>query len=281
MHSSRRARIDELTFLVEKGQFDQAYRLHVIGEWPYETLMGLQLSLLRLMADPIMARRLSSAGALTDRPLHRTLNTGLLLYQLIYDGLDAPDSRRLISYMNRAHKGRRIPQKEFAHVLAALMVVPIRYIEAFGWRQVIDPERTAALEFYTRLGSRMGIKWRPKTFAEAEAFLDVRDQDHIAFSVEGQELTRNIVSAFQDRVPAIMRPMVPYLIGAQTDTPRLNQALGLPDGGLTGRAASASYTWVRRSVLPFLRARVNPAFVPGQALGSLYPDGYTLADLIA
>lgn len=281
MHPSRRARIDELTLLVEEGRFDEAYRLHVIGEWPYETLMGLQLSLLRLMADPAMARRLSSAGALMDRPLHRTFNTGLLLYQLIYDGLDSSDSRKLISYMNRMHRGRRIPQKEFAYVLAALMVVPIRYIESFGWRSIVEAERTAAVEFYSRLGGRMGIKWRPTTFAEAEAFLDLKDQDHIGSSIEGRELTQSIISAFQDRVPMVVRPMVPYLIGAQTDTRRLNQALGLPDGGLAGRVVSAGYTRVRRSVVPFLPARTDPAFVPGQALGSLYPQGYTLADIIA
>lgn len=79
----------------------------------------------------------------------------------------------------------------------------------------------------------------------------------------------------------VVRPMVPYLIGAQTDTRRLNQALGLPDGGLAGRAVSTAYTRVRRSVVPFLPARTNPRFVPGQALGSLYPQGYTLADIIA
>jgi hypothetical protein len=77
-----------------------------------------------------------------------------------------------------------------AYVLAALLVVPARWLERYGWRGVTEHERRAAYLYYRELGRRMGVKDWPDSFEEVCAFLDEYEGRHFAYSAGGHVAAR-------------------------------------------------------------------------------------------
>ena len=94
-------------------------------------------------------------GEMTGKPAKRSYDTALLMYELIAYGLDDPQGREAVRIINRAHRPWPISDDDFRYVLAALIVVPMRWIEHRGWRPLLPAEREASAAFYRDVARHM------------------------------------------------------------------------------------------------------------------------------
>lgn len=276
MRNSRRRRLTELHAIAETGDWEQVYRRFALWEFPSEVRMGFQLAFLRPFAVPRMAEVLLRAGSITQDPEKRAYHTGIVIHELIVDGLEGARGRRMIAHMNRRHRDPQILQEDLTYVLCAFIVVPVRYAMRVGWRPVTAVEREASLRFYQRMGELMNISEIPPSYEAAEGILEDYERRHIAASAGGLRLGQDVIGVLRRRLPAPLRPLAEPMFTSQLDDERLITALGLMPPGRTAKALASALAQLRRKVEPLRQAPAKPSFYPGQAAGRIYPQGYTL-----
>lgn len=274
MHPGRRRRIREIRELGELGEWEEIYRRTMLWEFAHEARMGWQLAFLRPFCEPGMARTLVEAGHLVHSPVKRAYDTGLIIYEAVYHGLDHPRGRRMIAIMNQAHHGYNLDQADMTYVLCAFIVAPFRYIEWAGWRPLLDVERDAAVAFYSRMGELMNIDHRPGTYAEAEATLDAYEATRIVPSADAALLGSKLMQVFRDRLPRPLRPHASRLFGVLLGDRRISRALGYPPPSKLGQKLADIAARAYGSVHAQMRPMTKPIFTPGNRAGAAYPHGY-------
>jgi hypothetical protein len=241
--------------------------------------LGFFLSYYRNFAIPSIAATLHTNGEIQQRPMKRSYDTAIVIYELIASGLDSDRGREMISLLNHVHRNVPGSKDDFLYVLLTLLVVPIRWTQQHAWRQPTTAELAAASRFFTELGSRMNIDAMPGTYAEAEQFFDGYEATHVAPSPEGQQLMDATVQVFQGRLPRPLRPFAGQIISAMLDDGRLVSALGLPRATWLSRTALKGGLAIRNAIRRRRPLEQKPHFTPGKAGSSLYPNGYSLGQI--
>lgn len=283
-HPGRIRRAQRIDQLVADDDWDTAYRQIALYDFAAETRMALQLAFMRPPAVPHMAAILAAAGKMTRDPLKRAYDTGIVMHELYYRGLNHPDSRHWLRRLNRSHHGRGITADDMAYVLAIFMVVPTRYINRVGWRPLTDNETLATVRWYQRLGQLIHVDHIPTSYTEATQLVDQYEADHVAPSADGAKLGRTTLDVLRVRMPRPLQPLAEPIFTANlaasqhdpTDR-NLADALGLQPPSGTGHAVFPVIANARRQALRQLPPRRQPNFTPGQKTRA-YPSGYSTAD---
>ncbi|MDF9752544.1 oxygenase MpaB family protein [Arthrobacter sp. ES3-54] len=254
---------------------DGIYRNMVLFDFQTEVHSGFFVAYYRNFAIPTTARTLATTGEMKSRPMKRSYDTGIVIYEIIANGFEHERSQAMIELLRRVHKGVPGTPDDFVYVLMTLLVLPLRWTERHGWRRLTELEKRAAMDFYAELGRQMGLEGVPATFAEAEQFLDEYEDRNMGPSPEGAMLLNATAAAFARRIPTPLRRFTPTILALMMDKPQVAVALGL-------KPAPAALRVPFNAVLRFraLKARrrplpTKPIFVPGGRM-SAYADGYTL-----
>jgi len=238
--------------------------------------LGFFLSYYRNFAVPSIAAILSENGEIPHRPMKRSFDTAIVIYELISNGFDSDRGRGMVSLLNRVHRNVPGTRDDFLYVLITLLVVPIRWIQKQAWRQPTTAELEAATRFFAELGKRMNIQGMPASFAEAEQFFNDYEAANVGPTAAGQALLASTVQVFQSRLPLVLRPLARFMISTMLDDERLVSALGLPRAtGLSRRSLRAGLR-LRNAIYRRRPLKKDPHFEPGRAGSSVYPGGYSL-----
>ena len=255
------------------------YRDMVLFDFQAEIHAGFFVSYYRNFAVPSIARTLAGTGEMAARPLKRSYDTGIVIHEIIANGFDHERSRAMIGLLRRVHAGVPGSAEDFVYVLMTLLVLPLRWADAHGWRRLTDLEKEAATAFYAELGSRMGLGPVPASFEAACRFLDDYEARNLGPSPEGAALLAATVPALENRLPAWLRRFTPLVLALMMDRPQVADALGLKRAPAALRLA---FNTVLRARAVEVRTRplpTSPSFVPGTANIAVYPGGYTLGQI--
>jgi hypothetical protein len=129
----------------------QIYQTMVRFEFPYDMKLGLNLAFDRGFAIPHVAKLLAETGELTQRTQRRIDDTGLLMYEILLNGLEHPRGRAALRRINQAHRPHSIANDDYVYALAALIVIPTRWLDRYGWRRPCCHERAASHAYYREL----------------------------------------------------------------------------------------------------------------------------------
>ena len=138
-------------------ELHKIYRDMVLFDFQAEIHAGFFVSYYRNFAVPSIARTLAGTGEMAARPLKRSYDTGIVIHEIIANGFDHERSRAMIGLLCRVHAGVPGTAEDFVYVLMTLLVLPLRWVEAHGWRRLTALEKEAATAFYSELGRRMGL----------------------------------------------------------------------------------------------------------------------------
>lgn len=256
--------------------WEATFRQMALFDLAADMELGFFLSYYRNFAIPNIAATLHTNAEIQHRPMKRSYDTAIVIYELIANGLDSPRGKEMVALLNRVHRNVPGSKDDFLYVLLTLLVVPIRWTQKHTWRQPTATELAAASRFFMELGSRMNITAMPASYAEAEDFFDTYEAAHVAPSNQGQHLMDTTVQVFQSRLPTPLRPLAKQLISTMLDDDRLTQALGLPRSTRIAQNILKSGLAVRNAIHRRRPLKRRPHFTPGAAGSSLYPHGYTL-----
>ena len=270
---------DEIATLNVEADYLRIYQLTTLYDFATDARVGLNLAFYRIFAIPRMAELLVKTGEMTGRPTKRAYDTGLVMYELIANGFDHPRGREMVRLLNRVHKPWPIEDEDFEYVLAAFIVVPIRWIERRGWRPLLPAEREASVSFYRELGKRMKIAHLPQSYKEAEQILDSYERKNMAPSDAGRTLMRATQEIVVRKLPKPFKRLGTPVTSALIGESRLANSLGLPAAHTSLSALIDFGFQVRNLVRRQMKPASAPWFVPGRSVSTLYPGGYNVHDL--
>ena len=278
MHASRVESIARQKTL-GRGQYEDIYRQFVLFDLAEDMDMGFFLASDRNFSVPSLAKALEATGEIRARPQKRSYDTAIVIYEIIAGGLDSERGAAMVALLRNVHKGVPGSNADFVYVLMTMLVVPIRWVDRHAWRQSLDAEKQAAVDFFAELGTRMGLQDIPNDFAGAEDFLDSYEQEYVAASPAGLSLMSSTLGVLRGRLPAPVRPATELILSAMLEDERQSAALGLPKPNPFVAKTLAGLLKIKAAVSSRRPLRTTARFRPGLSGSSQYPSGYTLQDL--
>jgi hypothetical protein len=279
LHPARARRSADLARLDPATDWHEIYKRLTLWELPAEARFGFQLAFYRPFAVPRMAAVLQRTGHFQRDARRRAYDTGLVMHEIFWGGVDSDRGRRMVKLINALHDRPDIEQEDMSYLLNALIVVPTRFMDRYGWRRVTAEERDATWHFYDQLGQRMHIAQRPASYGDAEQQLREYESKRLAASSEGAKLTAAVLATLRDRIPAPGRPFAAQITSTLVGDPAVSRALSLPAPRAALAGVLAAGAGLRRLIQRRLPPPEEPSFWPGRPAGAVYPNGYTLDQL--
>jgi hypothetical protein len=282
---NRYTNLHRIQQLDPKRDAHKIYRTMILvdfGGW--DALMGLQLAFYSTYGVPAIAALLDQAGELIARPRKRALDTALLMLELVDHGFSHPRGQQVVQRLQRIHGRYQIANADYLYVLSALMVVPTRWLQRYGWRKLSWQEPAATYWFYRELGHQLGIQDIPPSYHAVAQWFDAFERDQLRLTPASRRLMRASRALLVGRFPPPLAPVA----GALADVllyDRLRGAVGIGAPPRPIRAAFHLALRMRARLLGLglLPARRQPVEGDGRKYGvpyhKIYPHGYTLADL--
>lgn len=258
----------------------EIYRLLSEHEFPWDLNQALSFALFRTYAVPSIGRLLHETGEFTERTQKRYEDTALLLAEVLEHGPGSGRGRDAVRRVNQMHAAYDIRNDDLRYVLCTFVAVPIRWLDAYGWRPLTDHEKTASAHYYRELGRLMGIRDVPATWQDFAAALDAYEREHFGRDAGARavaDATLALMTTFppNDRLPAGLVTRSSY---ALMDDPLLD-ALGYPRPGAAVRRLVRGGLRLRGRVVRRLPPREQSLHARDLPSMTLYRDGYVTEEL--
>lgn len=258
--------------------FVEIYRNLAVHEFPWDVTQSLSFALFRTYAVPGIGRLLDETRQFTEATQKRYDDTVLLLEVPFLRGFDDPEGRAAIRRINQMHRRHDIPDHEMAYVLATFVVVPQRWLAAWGKRPLTEAEVRASVHYYRAVGRHLGIRAIPETFAAFAALMDTYEAEHFAFHPGGRRVadaTLGLLASFTPAVPARVTHLASRCL---MDAP-LRDALGYAHPPARLERAVHAGMRLRGRALRAFPARVSALRSSDGPRVRSYPDGFAVAEL--
>jgi uncharacterized protein (DUF2236 family) len=273
---SRYARLRRIERLDPDRDYAEIFRLSTRYEFPWDYNQGIAIAFLRDFGVPSISKLLDRTREFADHGQKRYDDTLLFGFDSVRDGLDSPRGHATVRRLNRIHGHYSIADDDFRYVLATLVVGPVRWINAYGWRPLCSNEIQSYARTNGRLGELMGIRDIPTDYAGFERLLAETERTRFAFDCANRRVAEATLRIFADWFPWPLRSSAARAVVALLDEP-LRLALGLsPVSPLLTLTVRAGLRLRGRVVRRFpVRSDARPA-VPKPRT---YPHGWLLDQL--
>ncbi|MFJ1812421.1 MULTISPECIES: oxygenase MpaB family protein [unclassified Streptomyces] len=256
----------------------EIYRLTAAYEFPWDFTRALELALYRTYAVPGIGRLLAETAELTDRTQKRYDDTALLLDAVVEHGFDSEQGRTAVRRINQMHRAYDIGNDDMRYVLCTFVVMPKRWIDAYGWRRLSRHEIVACTVYYRTLGQRMGIRGIPETYEEFEACLDAYEAAHFSWDEEARRVSDATLAMMASWYPGPLAPVLRTATLALLDEPLLKAFRYAPPGPAT-RAVVRAAVRARGRLVRLMPPRRAPHHARQNREIKGYPNGYRLGEL--
>ncbi|KAF2099055.1 hypothetical protein NA57DRAFT_39247 [Rhizodiscina lignyota] len=204
-------------------------------EFPWLLDLATKISTYRTIAMPSVAKLLVSTGQFNE-PKHapkRYADTALLIGEFV---AQPPGSSRSVAALARTNylheiyqKAGKISNKDMIYVLGAFVLIPIRFVNRWGYRKLSPLETCAFATHWKRIGDGMHITWEPfpsnaSGFKDGLQWLEELDAWCAQYESENWVADENSYKVGQmgttkmfSRVPQSFRPILDRVISALMD----------------------------------------------------------------
>jgi hypothetical protein len=271
---------DRIRSLDPEVDWHEITRITSAIEFPWDVSQALSLALFRTYAVPSIGSLLAETGEFTQRVQKRYDDTVLLLDAVLHHGFDDGPGRDALRRINRMHGHHPISNDDYRYVLSTFVVVPKRWIDAFGWRRLLPAEERAMVRYYRELGRHMGIKDLPEDYEEFEALMDSYERERFAFDAGARAVADATLELAATLPP---NHLLPARLAKRATLALLDDhvldAFGYDRPNPLLRTASRGGLKARAKVVARLRPRREPLLAIDLPQVRSYPHGYDVAAL--
>jgi hypothetical protein len=247
-------------------------------EFPWDLLQALSFALFRTYAVPSIGGLLDRTGAFTDDTQKRYDDTSLPLEVPLIDGLDSPRGRAAIRRINQMHRRYDISNDDMVYVLSTFVVVPKRWLDAYGWRQLTALEVRASVRYFQELGRLMGIRDIPATYGGFERLMDDYEATHFAYDEGARRVADATLDLLASFYPRPFRGAV-LLFSKALMEPALLTAFGMDEPGRVVRWLARAGLRLRARVVALLPPRRKPVRVQDLRRIKSHREGFVVEEL--
>ncbi len=275
---SRFSNLDEIRRLDPEKDHQRIVYLDTVFEFPWDTTRSLEFALFRTYAVPRSSELLVHTGELEHRTQKRYDDTVLILAEILEYGYDSERGRAALRRMNQQHGTYPIDNEEFLYVLTTFVFEPVRWMERFAWRPMIEQEKLALYYYWRELGKRMAIKNIPDSYEALEKYNIEYEAKHFRFHEANHRVGRATVNLMLGwYLPRFLYGLGEPFLFAMMDDP-LIEAFDFPKQAPWLRKFVASALSLRGKLVRLLPARRRPRLLT-EAWNRTYPQGYTIEEL--
>ncbi len=278
MATKRFERLEEIRRLDPERDASEIYRLMVAYEFPWDVARALELALYRTYAVPSVGRLLAETAELTGRTQKRYDDTVLLLDAVVEHGFGSDEGRTAIRRINGMHRSYDISNEDMRYVLSTFVVMPKRWIDAYGWRRLSGHETHASVVHYRTLGQHMGIKEIPGSYEEFEQLLDAYEAEHFRWDPRSREVSDATLALMASWYPRPLSPLLRTGTLALLDDHLLRAFRYEPPSPLT-RSVVRRAVRLRGRAVRLLAPRTAPHFARQNPEVKGYRGGYRTEEL--
>ncbi|MGW0534847.1 oxygenase MpaB family protein [Streptomyces sp. NPDC003032] len=271
-------RLEQIRRLDPERDFLEIYRLAAVFEFPWDYTRALELALYRTYAVPSIGRLLADTAELTGRTQKRYDDTALLLDTVVEHGFGSDEGRTAIRRINQMHHSYNISNDDMRYVLCTFVVMPKRWIDAYGWRRLSRHETVATAVYYRTLGQHMGIKDIPSSHEEFESCLDDYEEANFGWDQGAREVSDATLALMASWYPRPLAPMLRSATLALLDEPLL-RAFRYEQPGTLTRSLVRGAVRLRGRAVRLMPPRSTPHYARQNWEIKGYPDGYEVAEL--
>jgi hypothetical protein len=195
---------------------------------PWDFRLGTYLGLLRTMGIADMVARLYHGSLLQSETFNRLQRTRSLIKTLILEGIDSEPGKAAITRMAAKHRAVTASNDEYRYVLSVFFLEPLRFNQRFGFQRFTRNDLELLLDFWTQVGTRMGIDDLFPSLAGWFEFQASYEAAHQGPTQEGRALARtSLYEVVRLVIPRGMQGLTrQILLGTMDD--KLREVLGLP-----------------------------------------------------
>ena len=259
-------------------QFVEIYRNLGTYDFAWDLNQSLSFALFRTYAVPSIGRLLDATGEFERATQKRYDDTSLLLEVPLLEGFESPRGRAAIRRINQMHRMYDISNDDMRYVLSTFVVVPVRWLHAFGWRRLTAGELLASVRYYQSLGRHMGITDIPETYAEFATLMDEYERVHFAYDAASARVADRTLALLVSFYPRLFAPVVEVFSRALMDPPLL-RAFGYREPGRIVRRLSAGALRLRARAVAVLPKRRAPLHVIDLPRIRSYPNGFDIEQM--
>lgn len=259
-------------------QFVEIYRNLGTYDFAWDLNQSLSFALFRTYAVPSIGRLLDATGEFERATQKRYDDTSLLLEVPLLEGFEGPRGRAAIRRINQMHRMYDISNDDMRYVLSTFVVVPVRWLHAFGWRRLTAGELLASVRYYQSLGRHMGITDIPETYAEFATLMDEYERVHFAYDAASARVADRTLALLVSFYPRLFAPVVEVFSRALMDPPLL-RAFGYREPGRIVRRLSAGALRLRARAVAVLPKRRAPLHVIDLPRIRSYPNGFDIEQM--
>ncbi|WP_369211660.1 oxygenase MpaB family protein [Streptomyces flavofungini] len=271
-------RLRQIRRLDPEKDFLEIYRLSATLEFPWDYTRALELALYRTYAVPSIGRLLARTAELTGRTQKRYDDTVLLLDAVVEHGFADDEGRRAIRRINKMHRSYDISNDDMRYVLCTFVVMPKRWIDAYGWRRLSRHETAATAVYYRTLGQHMGIKGIPHSFEEFERCLNDYEAAHFGWDRGAREVSDATLDLMTSWYPRPMAKALRTATLALLDEPLL-RAFRYDQPRPAVRSLARGAVRLRGRAVRLMPPRNAPHHARQNWEIKSYPDGYQISAL--
>ncbi|WP_019201642.1 oxygenase MpaB family protein [Tsukamurella sp. 1534] len=253
--------------------FEQISRNLATYEFPWDIMQALSFALFRTYAVPSIGRLLDETGEFTGRVQKRYDDTALLLEEPLINGFSSAEGRSAVRRINQMHKMYDISDDDMRYVLSTFVVVPVRWIEDYGWRRLTPDEVRATVRYYQTLGKHMAIPDIPETYEEFADLMDSYEAQHFAYDPGARRVADSTLALLNSFYPRPAARAVDVFSRALMDEPLIKAFRFREPGPLARRIAVGSLK-ARGRLLAVLPPRRRAQLVRDSRRIRSYPFGF-------
>ncbi len=244
-------------------------------EFPWDYYQALRIALFRTYAVPSIGGLLHYTGAFEADVQKRHDDTTLILWSISHFGIDSKDGHTSIRRMNQMHGSYDISNEDMLYVLTTFVVMPMRWLRDYGWRQLTEDESRSGILYWQRLGKLMGIRNIPDTAGEFEDYFDRYEAANFIFNDKSRSVADVTLALAAAPYPRIFRGAVNVGMRSLLDD-RLLDAFHFKRPPRVARLLIRTTLKVRARVLAHMHARRDPVLVVDRPEVKHHRNGYDL-----
>lgn len=267
--------IDRLDPVADRQEIGRLLALH---EFPWDIQQALSFALFRTYAVPSIGRLLFDTGEFTTDTQKRHDDTVLILDSIVEHGLESDEGRQAVRRMNQMHGSYDISNDDMRYVLATFVVMPVRWVNDYGYRELRPHEVAGTTEYYRRLGALMGIRDLPEDFLGFSRLLDAYEAEHFTFDPKSRAVADATLELLVSFYPRPLARAVHVFSRALMDDPLL-EAFGYRKPPRLVVALSRGALRLRGRLLSRLPSRRRPSHARDLARVKSYPNGHLVERL--
>jgi hypothetical protein len=274
----RYSNLEEIQKLDPEKDHQRIVYLDSVFEFPWDTTRSLEFALFRTYAVPRSSALLQHTTELEFHTQKRYDDTVLILSEALEHGYDSERGRAALRRMNQQHGTYTISNDEFLYVLTTFVFEPIRWMERFGWRPMVENEKLALYYYWREVGRRMNIKDIPDTYAALERYNIDYEKANFQYAESnlriGQATVNLLLGWF---IPRFLYGLGKPFVYAMMDDPLL-EAFHFPKQPAWLRNFVAFSLRMRARIIKLLPPRQKPRLLT-ETRNRTYPKGYTIEQL--